>query len=30
MPDIEKINKFKREILDSISDERAKKRAFWY
>lgn len=28
MPDIEKINKFKREILDSISDERAKKELF--
>ena len=25
MPDIEKINKFKKEILDNISDERAKK-----
>lgn len=28
MPDIEKINKFKREILDDVSDERAKKERF--
>ncbi|WP_330729980.1 periplasmic flagellar collar protein FlcA [Borrelia turicatae] len=28
MPDIEKINKFKRELLDNISDERAQKERF--
>ncbi|BCR21762.1 tetratricopeptide repeat protein [Borrelia sp. HM] len=28
MPDVEKINKFKKEILDNISDERAKKELF--
>ncbi|AHH12348.1 Putative membrane associated protein [Borrelia hermsii YBT] len=28
MPDIEEINKFKREILDNISDERTKKESF--